>query len=75
MTTIVFPAPPSPGVELLIIVPVYKEEANIRPFLQRTEAVMAKMEASYEIIFPLSLDLSLKKSGLPLTTEFFHRFL
>ena len=46
MTTIVFPTPPSPGVELSIIVPAYKEEANIRPFLQRTEAVMAKMEAS-----------------------------
>jgi dolichol-phosphate mannosyltransferase len=39
--------------ELSITVPVYKEEANIRPFLQRAEAVMAKMEASYEIIFAL----------------------
>jgi dolichol-phosphate mannosyltransferase len=39
--------------ELSITVPVYREEANIRPFLQRAEAVMAKMEASYEIIFAL----------------------
>jgi len=36
-----------------IIVPVYKEEANIRSFLQRAEAVMAKMGVSYEIIFAL----------------------
>ncbi len=53
MTTAVFPAPPSPGVELSIIVPVYKEEANIHPFLQRTEAVMEKMRVSYEIVFSL----------------------
>ena len=64
MTTIVFPTPP-----------IARRRAFNRPFFQCTEAVMAKMEASYEIIFPLSLDLSLKKSGLPLTTEFFHRFL
>lgn len=36
-----------------IIVPVYKEEANILSFLQRAEAVMAKMGVSYEIIFAL----------------------
>ena len=34
-----------------IVVPVYKEADNIRPFLQRTEAVMANMAARYEIIF------------------------
>jgi len=44
---------PSGGVELSIIVPVYKEEACIRPFLERTEAVTAKMGVSYEIIFSL----------------------
>jgi dolichol-phosphate mannosyltransferase len=38
---------------LSIVVPVYKEADNIRPFLQRAEAVMAKMGASYEIIFAL----------------------
>jgi polyisoprenyl-phosphate glycosyltransferase len=40
-------------VTLSIIVPVYKEADNIRPFLQRTEAVMAAMKLSYEIIFAL----------------------
>ena len=40
-------------IEISLVVPVYKEEANIRPFLQRTEAVMAKMGVSYEIIFSL----------------------
>ena len=40
-----------------IVVPVYKEEANIRPFLKRTEAVMAKMGISYEIIFALDPSL------------------
>ena len=46
-------AAPLPPPELSIIVPVYKEADNIRPFLQRTEAVMAKMGLSYEIIFAL----------------------
>ena len=36
-----------------IVVPVYKEELNIHPFLERTEAVMANMGVSYEIIFSL----------------------
>src|ERR1035437_1401343 len=40
-------------IEIILIVPVYREEANIRPFLQRTEAVMAKMAIRYEIIFAL----------------------
>lgn len=40
-------------VTLSIIVPVYKEADNIRPFLQRAEAVMAAMKLSYEIIFAL----------------------
>lgn len=39
--------------DLSLVVPVYREEANIRPFLQRAEAVMAKMGARYEIIFCL----------------------
>lgn len=38
---------------LSVVVPVYKESANIRPFLRRTEAVMAKLGLSYEIIFSL----------------------
>lgn len=40
-------------VALSIVVPVYKEAGNIKPFLQRTEAVMAKMGVTYEIIFSL----------------------
>jgi dolichol-phosphate mannosyltransferase len=39
--------------EISLIVPVYKEEANIRPFLARTEAVFERMGRSYEIIFSL----------------------
>ena len=38
---------------LSIIVPVYKEENNIRPFLQRTEAVVVELGISYEILFVL----------------------
>jgi polyisoprenyl-phosphate glycosyltransferase len=44
---------PAKGVDLSIVVPVYKEAANIRPFLERTEAVMAKLGVSYEVIFAL----------------------
>lgn len=40
-------------IDISIIVPVYKEEANIHPFLERTEAMIAKMEIGYEIIFAL----------------------
>jgi polyisoprenyl-phosphate glycosyltransferase len=43
----------APHVELSIVVPVYKEAGNIRPFLERSEAVMARIGVSYEIIFAL----------------------
>jgi dolichol-phosphate mannosyltransferase len=43
----------SSTVALSIVVPVYKEAENIKPFLQRAEAVMAKMNLRYEIIFAL----------------------
>jgi dolichol-phosphate mannosyltransferase len=43
----------SSQVELSVVVPVYKEAENIKPFLQRTEAVMGKLGVSYEIIFAL----------------------
>jgi dolichol-phosphate mannosyltransferase len=43
----------SSHVELSVVVPVYKEAGNIKPFLQRTEAVMGKLGVSYEIIFAL----------------------
>jgi glycosyltransferase involved in cell wall biosynthesis len=39
--------------DISLIVPVYKEEANIRPFLERAEAVLASMRVNYEIIFSL----------------------
>jgi dolichol-phosphate mannosyltransferase len=41
------------SVALSIVVPVYKEAGNIRPFLQRAEAVVARLGVSYEIIFAL----------------------
>lgn len=53
MNSYVFPAPPDSAPEVSLIVPVYKEEANIRPFLARAEAVFDRMQASYEIIFAL----------------------
>src|ERR1700731_1071556 len=40
-------------IALSVVVPVYKEAGNIKPFLTRTEAVMAKLGVSYEIIFAL----------------------
>ncbi len=36
-----------------VVVPVYKEERGIRPFLLRLETVMIKMGVSYEVIFSL----------------------
>ncbi|HMD88864.1 MAG TPA: glycosyltransferase family 2 protein [Anaerolineaceae bacterium] len=36
-----------------VVVPVYKEERGIRPFLLRLESVMNKMSVSYEVIFSL----------------------
>ena len=39
--------------EISIVVPIYKEYENIKPFLQRTENILKKMEKSYEIIFAL----------------------
>jgi dolichol-phosphate mannosyltransferase len=53
MTTHTFPLPPGDRPEISLIVPVYKEEANIRPFLARAETVFAKMAKTYEIIFAL----------------------
>jgi len=41
------------NVDISLIIPVYKEEANIRPFLARAEAVIEHMGKSYEMIFAL----------------------
>lgn len=38
-------------VQLSVIVPVYKEAANIKPFLNRIENIFNKTQLSYEIIF------------------------
>jgi polyisoprenyl-phosphate glycosyltransferase len=38
---------------IAVVVPVYNEEANIRPFLERTEAVLSKIGEPYEIVFAL----------------------
>jgi polyisoprenyl-phosphate glycosyltransferase len=40
-------------VQISIIVPVYKEEANIKPFLARMEKVLDQLNLDYEIIFCL----------------------
>lgn len=48
-----FPTPPNDRPEVSLVVPVYKEEVNIRPFLKRAEAVFASMGKTYEIIFAL----------------------
>jgi polyisoprenyl-phosphate glycosyltransferase len=39
--------------QISIVVPVYKEERGIRPFLSRLESVLSKMGVSYEIVFSL----------------------
>jgi polyisoprenyl-phosphate glycosyltransferase len=53
MPVLPLPRSEASNVSLSIVVPVYKEAGNIRPFLDRTEAVAAKMGISYEIIFAL----------------------
>lgn len=39
--------------KISVVVPVYKEELNIRPFIARIEAVFKKTGVTYEIIFTL----------------------
>jgi len=38
---------------LSIVVPVYREETNIKPFLQRMGAILTKLHIPYEILFCL----------------------
>ena len=40
-------------ISLSIIVPVYNEEKNIKPFLNRAESILNKIGKNYEIIFAL----------------------
>ena len=52
----ILPSPTSSAatsVTVSVVVPVYKEAGNIKPFLQRVEAVMEELGVSYEIIFAL----------------------
>jgi glycosyltransferase involved in cell wall biosynthesis len=45
---------PSDGaIDLTVVVPIYNEEANIRPFLARLEPVLTKLTERYEILFCL----------------------
>lgn len=39
--------------DISLVVPVYKEEKNIAPFLERAEIVLEKISSNYEIIFSL----------------------
>lgn len=41
------------SVEISVVVPVYKEEANIAPFLARLEPVLESIAPDYEVIFCL----------------------
>lgn len=41
------------SVNVSLIVPVYKEQDNVVPFLKRAENVLSEMNVSYEIIFAL----------------------
>jgi len=52
--------PPGSQPLISVVVPVYKEENSIRPFLNRIEPVLENIDGNYEIIFALdpSLDLT-----------------
>lgn len=40
-------------IDISVVVPVYKEETNIRPFLERMEPILAGISERYEILFCL----------------------
>jgi glycosyltransferase involved in cell wall biosynthesis len=44
---------PEGHVDVSVVVPIYKEEGNIRPFLARMEPVLEKISPRYEILFCL----------------------
>lgn len=39
--------------DISLVVPVYREQDSIKPFLDRAESILNKLEVSYEIIFAL----------------------
>jgi dolichol-phosphate mannosyltransferase len=41
------------AVDISVVVPVYKEEANIEPFLRRLEPVLERISPNYEVVFCL----------------------
>jgi dolichol-phosphate mannosyltransferase len=45
--------PVEPRVDISVVVPVYKEESNLRPFLARMEPVLEALSPRYEILFCL----------------------
>jgi glycosyltransferase involved in cell wall biosynthesis len=40
-------------IKLSVVVPVFKEESNIAPFLSRTIATLTRINESYEVVFVL----------------------
>jgi glycosyltransferase involved in cell wall biosynthesis len=40
-------------IDISVVVPVYKEESNIAPFLRRVEKLFSSMNCSYEVVFAL----------------------
>lgn len=42
-----------PAIEISVVVPVYKEETSIAPFLNRLEPVLERLSLGYEILFCL----------------------
>ena len=43
----------SEEIQLSVIIPVYKEESSVKPFLARIEPVLRQLNVSYELIFCL----------------------
>ena len=53
--------------DITVVVPVYKEEGNIRPFLDRMEPVLAAISERYEILFCLDPSPDRKEAGIALS--------
>jgi len=57
--------------DLSVIVPVYKEESNIRPFLNRSVPVIKEISNSYELIFVIDPSPDLTESEILRASEDF----